>query len=697
MDVQIRVAEGPGDELAALGEWLGRDGELSGRVQLRGCPVGDTDRGPVPGLLIVTLAAGGTGKVLASSVLTWLRFGRTTTRITVESGGHRVTLDTQTAGETGPLLEQILRVGNAGAALADVRRTQTGRLIDHVVLAAHLSGDEDLKTHVLVQAAATLAATDPDRAEHIARSITVESQQGSALGNVVEALIPADLNRARHVGKSIADDYTRQSALGQIAAALAATDPDQAIQLIDRSITIDQPKASALGRVAWVLAATDPGQAERVALSIADDYTRQSALGDIACVLAATDPDEAERVAREIPDGFAQASALGDIAESVAPADPDRAERIARSITGEYKEFVQCRVARELAGTDPDRGGRLIDDAEHSARAIASEELKELAFGWIAEVLATADPSRAERIAREITDEGRRAATLFFLTVELASADPDQAERIARSITGKGYWHTLETWSAAALRHVAEALAATDPDRAERIAWSVTGGATEQDSSGSSSSSWYITSERAKAWALGGVARVLTATDPDRAARLIADAEQLALSATDERVRIDALLYTAKAFSIGPAPHDGPPGDRSTAVTIHLMILRRNTPAARIKPGQCSRPLGLSRHPRLARAPRSRQVTEKPVKYPLALAPVPDHSREMRNRPDTGVLAGPLDGDYQRPADKKVRAGGNHAVQHATIGALLNLPHVIPAPGQRVQHVRQDQADWPLP
>lgn len=485
---------------------------------------------------------------------------------------------------------------------ADAGRAQAVRLIDHAVLLAHLSGNENLKLDALDRAAATMAATDPHRAEQIARSITIESRQGSALDHVVEALIRTDPDRAKRVAQSIADDYSRQSALSHIAEALAVTDLDQAIQLIEWSITSDHPKASALGRVAEALAATDPGQAERIALSITDGGARESALGHIARMLAATRPDNAERVARAITDELAQLSALGDIAEALASADPDQAERNARAITSEYKEFLLCRVVKGLAGTDPDRAGRLIDDAERNARAITSEEPRSLALYYIADALATTDPGRAERIVQSITDEELRALALHLLAPELAGTDPDQAERIAQSITGKGYWHTLETLRSSALRHVAEALAATDPERAERIAWSitdadarlfalghiaaavagtdpdraeriamsVTGGTTEQDTN-ESSSSWSITSEHAKAWALSSVARALTDTDPDRAARLIANAEQLALSATDESARINALLDAAKAFSIGPAPHDGPPGDRTstTRVSFH--------------------------------------------------------------------------------------------------------------------------------
>jgi len=82
------------------------------------------------------------------------------------------------------------------------------------------------------------------------------------------------------------------------------------------------------------------------------------------------------------------------------------------------------------------------------------------------------------------------------------------------------------------------------------------------------SGSWSITSEHAKAWALGGVARGLAAIGPERAARLIADAEQLALSAADEGARINALLDAAESFSVGPAPQDGPPGDRASITTF---------------------------------------------------------------------------------------------------------------------------------
>jgi hypothetical protein len=596
MDVQIRVAEGP-DQLAALGEWLSKESELRGRVWLCNSPVGGIHLRPVPGLLLVTLSTGNAIKVLVPSLISWLQTRQSTATVTAGSGGHHVTLNSQTAGEVRPLLEQILLARSAGATITDTPRAQSRHLIDQLVLAAHLSGSGS----ALVRAAEMLAALDPDRAELIARSIPDESARGSALACVVKALAPASPDRAKRVARSITCSYSGQVATGYLAEARAATDPDQALQLIELGISTGHVEASALDRVARVLATSDPERAELIAMSITDERVRALALTGIARVRAATDPDGAERIARSITDEESRALALSGVAGLVAPADPARAERIAWSVTGEDQALVLCFVAQDLAGSDPDRAGLLVDTAEHRARLTGSEELTELVSHSAAVALAIADPDRAERTARSITDEEVRASALNLVSVRLASTDPDRAERIARSIPSRRYWHTMETSQASALRQIAETLAATDPDRAERtarsitaanarlfamghiaaalaatdpdraecIAWSVQGGTIGADSTRPESSDWFITGEHAKAWALGCVARELTSTYPDRAIRLIADAEQLALSPNGESEKVQALMDTAKAIITGPNPDiDGPPGNSSRRTVI---------------------------------------------------------------------------------------------------------------------------------
>ncbi|HTU73102.1 MAG TPA: hypothetical protein VMG38_06245, partial [Trebonia sp.] len=60
-----------------------------------------------------------------------------------------------------------------------------------------------------------------------------------------------------------------------------------------------------------------------------------------------------------------------------------------------------------------------------------------------------------------------------------------------------------------------------------------------------------ITSKRWKAYALADVARTLAATDPDRAARILADAERIARSITSEHSKVVALVKIAEAWSQG--------------------------------------------------------------------------------------------------------------------------------------------------
>ena len=109
MDAQIRITGGTGEELAALGEWLGGEDELRGRVRTVHAPIGKTELGSITDLLTVALGTGGAGTVLASSLKTWLVTRRTTAKITVESAGRSVTLDIQTLDAVAPLLDQILK------------------------------------------------------------------------------------------------------------------------------------------------------------------------------------------------------------------------------------------------------------------------------------------------------------------------------------------------------------------------------------------------------------------------------------------------------------------------------------------------------------------------------------------------------------------------------------------------------------
>jgi hypothetical protein len=267
---------------------------------------------------------------------------------------------------------------------------------------------------VLADVAATLAATDPDHAERIARSITDERSEATALADVARALAGTDPPRAERIARSITDERPKAKALADVAAALATTDPDHAARLI--------------------------AEAERIARSIGDKFPQTEAfsreetagaLADVAKVMAAIDPHraaqlitDAERIARSITahshgitgysytygitSEFEKARALADVARALAATDPGRAEGIAQSIWEYGKLRALADVARAMAATDPYR-------AERIAYSIDREYLKAVVLADVAGALAATDPDRAERIARSITDQFEKARALVTI------------------------------------------------------------------------------------------------------------------------------------------------------------------------------------------------------------------------------------------------------------------------------------------
>ena len=299
-----------------------------------------------------------------------------------------------------------------------IDRYQAIHLLDDAERAAHSITSERSRVSALADVATALATTDPVRAERVAQSITSDrsrasalttsasaaaldpwesnAAKASALADVATALTATDPDRAERVAKSITDMWYKASALTAVATALTATDPDRA-ERVARSITSDRSRVSALAGVATALAVTDPDRATRliaeaecIARSItsrrwtADKRLRIGALLDVARALAASDPDRAARLIADA-EGIAESIvhslssrdwALADVATALAASDPDRAERLARSITSDRSmPWVLPGIARTLAATDPDRAERVaqsITNKESQASALVS-------------------------------------------------------------------------------------------------------------------------------------------------------------------------------------------------------------------------------------------------------------------------------------------------------------------------------------
>jgi hypothetical protein len=73
------------------------------------------------------------------------------------------------------------------------------------------------KAQALAGVAQALAATDPDRAERTAQSITDANQKAQALAGVAQALADTSPDRAENIVKSITNESLKAQALTRIA------------------------------------------------------------------------------------------------------------------------------------------------------------------------------------------------------------------------------------------------------------------------------------------------------------------------------------------------------------------------------------------------------------------------------------------------------------------------------------------------
>ncbi|MDA1362462.1 hypothetical protein O1R50_22765 [Glycomyces luteolus] len=110
MEVRICTDGDHGDELRMLNSWLSNEPELRGRVKLERSAPGATELGAVVEAVIVALGAGGTGSILASSLVTWIKSRRTTVRLKVQVSSKTVELELATVDDVGPVLKQVLDV-----------------------------------------------------------------------------------------------------------------------------------------------------------------------------------------------------------------------------------------------------------------------------------------------------------------------------------------------------------------------------------------------------------------------------------------------------------------------------------------------------------------------------------------------------------------------------------------------------------
>jgi hypothetical protein len=340
----------------------------------------------------------------------------------------------------------------------------------------------------------------PDRAEQLARAMSIPSARVQAMADLARAVAATgDTDRAHRLtlhaeqtARTITHPMWRASAYSElVGAAMASGDPARARQFAELAeqsagnVADLSDQAWALIELAEAVAASGDHEhtvqwAERSARNISEPSERARALAQMARTMAAAGDQEqsrrlftaAERTARSISDRSMQLWTLIELVEEAADgSDFARAQRlavyveqIARTISdteSQVEALAFVAAAAAAAGND-DHARRLAIEVEHRAQGITEP----LVLAAVAKaVSACGNHERAQLIARTVTDPHARTRALAAAAEAAAAAgEYQQAAQLAHTIT-------YPDKSALTLADAAKtAAAAGDHDRARLLA-----------------------------------------------------------------------------------------------------------------------------------------------------------------------------------------------------------------------------------
>lgn len=366
-----------------------------------------------------------------------------------------------------------------------------------------------------------------DQAAQIAETMTALPLQPIALATAAAALAGSDAGRSQHLLDqallaAAAVPASGPQARHDICAAIAATHPEQAEQLALELHGL--LRDDALDQLAEIVAPREMDRAQRLAWSIRTESLRMATLTGLAGLLAADEPDRAADLARSLPDRYWKAEALSQTAAALALDQPgqamallDEAEKTARPADAATKSPALSAIARVLTSLDTERAASLFDEAAELAHSLPENTARSAALGALAIALAATDLDRALELGHSLADRWHVVSEIVKV---LIGYDPARAAQLARSIP-------LATPS---LAELVVALAATRVEDALQLAWT-------------------LEPERAQVMALVGIARTLSTIAPDRAVRLLEDAERQIPRLPDQLGQVLALAGLAHAWA----------------------------------------------------------------------------------------------------------------------------------------------------
>ena len=222
------------------------------------------------------------------------------------------------------------------------------------------------KALALAEIVKSVSSTDPDRAARLFGETMRGAQyvyDGSGrmdddtLAEIALVLAATDRDRAEHAARTISDTPRWASTLLAIAQEAAGLDPDYAAELLDDVRYVVESvdghgRGLVVARLVRSLVTINPGWAELIALSAIDDgqCSGQGLLAVAVSLWAIQRFDAAERVAGTIASKSWKSRALSALAREAVSSDLDRAERIAQEIPGWFSRTLTLRaIARSCA------------------------------------------------------------------------------------------------------------------------------------------------------------------------------------------------------------------------------------------------------------------------------------------------------------------------------------------------------------
>ena len=286
------------------------------------------------------------------------------------------------------------------------------------------------------------------------------------------------------------------------------------------------------------------GDALRTAHAISEENRKPFPLIMIAEALAAPGMERSaplipvtERIIRQIHHDGSRAQALGWLSRALSASNRARAavlaadaERMARSFFSqietliprpELKAILFTQVAEAISIADPGGAGRILADAQRSARLVDDGESSIQLLTQIATGMALIDRDRATQLARSLAPKLSRARAMAAVAKALSGSHPEEAALLALDAewvagdTGGPEWGWV-------IADVIVAMIPHDPRHATKTAALIGNGNMEVG-------------------ALVEVARAMDTVDPSLAQSIAREAETVAKSIVDRDLKDRAL------------------------------------------------------------------------------------------------------------------------------------------------------------